>query len=204
MLDYKLYQLNTLVLCDVAPAERPDAFYIFAEPASFLGLLCDAVCAVADSRKIKIAINGGVGQGYDFRIWHKRLRENGIKEENIILIAPPDGELNTATESEKLAQHAKMFGWKNIWITAPPYQQTRAFMNLVSFLKKEFYPIKVYNLVALPLNWHKEIIHYHGETKGRPVDFIRMELEGIQKYTAEGKLLPAEQILHYLEERESL
>jgi|GEM_PF-4399855 len=203
MIDQKLYQLNTMVLCDVPPANKPDAFYIFSEPASFLELLCDAAASIAGPKKIKVAISGGVGNGYDFRLWHKRLRENGIKEDNIVLIAPPENETSSKTETEKLALHAKMFGWQEVWITAPPYQQTRAFMHLITELKKQFHPIRVYNMIALPLNWHKEIVHYQGETKGRPVDFIRSELEKIQKHTAQGDLLPVEQVLKYLEERET-
>ena len=202
MLNERLYQLNTLVLCDVPPNEMPDAFYVYSEPASFLDLLGGAALDLAKSRKIKIAICGGVGRGYDFRLWLKLFRDAGIKEDNIVLIAPPEEEIDCWSESVKLARHAKMFGWKNIWITAPPYQQTRAFMSLVSALSKEFFPTKVYNKIALPLNWHKDIIHYRGEVKGAPLNFIQTELDAIGRAVAAGDLLPADQILKYLEERE--
>ena len=167
MISEKLFQLNTLVLCDTPSTEKPDAFYIFAEPATHIDLLVSAVAPIAKQRKIKVAICGGVGQGYDFRVWFKALRENGLKEDEIVLISP-DEYLNTITESTKLAQHAKMFGWKNIWITAPPFQQLRAFITLASMLKKEFWYAKIFNMLALPIDWYKEIIHYHGEVRGKP------------------------------------
>jgi len=202
MINEKLHQLNTLVLCDTPGSEKADAIYIFAEPNTYLALLTGAVAGLAKSTGVKVAICGGVGQGYDFRPWLKALREQGLKEDEIVLIAPDDT-LNSLTESLKLAQHAKMFGWKNIWITAPPYQQLRAFMTLVTALKKEFHLAKIYNLIALPLKWYKETVHYQGEVKGRPVDFILSESERIEKYIQKNDLLPPEQVLKYFEERET-
>lgn len=204
MLSEKLHQLNTLVLCDTPEREMPDAFYIFSEPNSHLEMLTKIAVSLAKPHGIKIALSGGVDQGYDFRFWLKALREYGINEEDIVLIAQPEQNLNTLSESEKLAQHAKMFGWKNIWITAPAFQQLRTFMSLVTAVKKEFHLAKIYNIPGLPLKWHKEMVHYQGEVKGRPLDFILSEAERIQKYIAQGDILPVEQILKYFEERESL
>lgn len=199
MIGKELYQLNTLVLCDI-PEGKPDAIYIFAEPDTYLDLISDMVVQIAKHSKLKVALCGGVGEGYDFRHWHRQLREKGIKEEQIVLIAP-DENLNMVNECSKLAAHARMFGWKNIWISAPPYQQPRAFLCLLAALKNEMLLIKVYNLITVALNWHKEIVHYNGEIKGRPIDFIAEELEQIQKQFQQGYLLSAEQGLKYLEER---
>jgi hypothetical protein len=197
----KIHQLNTLVLADVKPEIKPDAIYLFAESEDLKGSVQDKGKEAFDSG-IKVAICGGKGGCYSgFEFWKEELKEKGIAEQAIIPI-PANSNLNTYTEAESLITYAKEQGWKNIYISAPPFHQLRAFITAVSLTQKIYPELKIYNIVGTELPWHKEVVHYQGVVVDTPLNFIFSELERIIAYHEKGDLLSSDAVIEYLIKRD--
>ena len=53
------------------------------------------------------------------------------------------------------------------------------------------------------MSWQEEVIHSQGTLKAKRRDLIQEEVERIEKYQSKGDLASSEQVLSYLDKRES-
>lgn len=201
MISEQLLQLNTLVLCDAAPAAF-DAVYLFAETADNAPSGLRRAIEWLKTVDVPIALCGGTGFGYTgFEDWKAFLVSGGVPSERVVPI-PPQESLNTNTESFQLVAEAKQRGWKSVVIVAPPFHQLRAFINVVSVAQRMYPELKIYNQPGVPLDWNAHVIHHQGIHTDIRKNFVLSELERIARYHEKGDLVDAETALEYLAQRD--
>ncbi len=113
------------------------------------------------------------------------------------------GQANTLTEMIGLARTAKERGWKQVILISAPFHQLRSFVTLVSVARTVYPKLKVYNAVGCEVDWQEKVIHSQGKATGTRVEILMRELENIQKYHQKGDLLGPDEILDYLNKRDS-
>ncbi len=76
-------------------------------------------------------------------------------------------------------------------------------MTAVTVANREYPQLRIYSCQGVVLLWHKEVSHLQGTTQGTRKELIKVELDRIEEYQKKGGLTSFEEILSYLNRRES-
>ena len=110
--------------------------------------------------------------------------------------------LHTLIESQKVVRFARAQGYQRLIVVSSPFHQQRAFMTMVTVALREYPSLKLYSIPGAPQRWDEVVTHSQGKLRGTRAELIAEEQKRIDKYTAQGDLLPREQILEYLHKRD--
>ena len=86
-------------------------------------------------KKLNLAYSG-------YEVFHQGLRERGVWQGDIELLAPSN---HTAAESENLLVLARNRGWERVTIMSYPHHQLCCFLSIVEAMRKLGIWIRVYN-----------------------------------------------------------
>ena len=110
--------------------------------------------------------------------------------------------LHTQIESLKVVRFAKAQGYERLIVVSSPFHQQRAFMAMVTAALREFPSLRLYSVPGAPQPWDEVVTHSQGTLRGTRAELIAEEHKRIEKYTAQGELLPRDRILEYLRTRD--
>ena len=110
--------------------------------------------------------------------------------------------LHTLIESQKVVRFARAQGYRRLIVVSPPFHQERAFMTMVTVALREYPSLKLYSVPGAPQPWDEVVTHSQGKLRGTRAELIAEEQKRIEKYTAQGDLLPREVIIEYLRNRD--
>ena len=133
------------------------------------------------------------------------MHQLGLSEEKIEgVLNKETSMLNTLIESEAIIRFARQKSYHSLFVVAPPFQQLRAFMTAVTVALSEYPELLIYSYPGVAMPWQEEVIHSQGTLKAKRRDLIQEELERIAKYQSKGDLASPEQVLSYLNKRETV
>jgi hypothetical protein len=72
---------------------------------------------------------------------------------------------------------------------------------MVTAALREYPSLKLYSVPGAPQPWDEVVTHSQGTLQGTRAELIAEEQKRIDRYTAQGDLLPRESILEYLRTR---
>jgi hypothetical protein len=101
-----------------------------------------------------------------------------------------------------MIKFAKRNQYRDVYITASPFHQLRAFMTSVTAALNYFPKIRIYSYNGNPLPWLDTVVHSQGTTSAPRKELIKGELDRIQKYQHKGDLASEIEILNYLDKRD--
>ncbi len=140
-----------------------------------------------------------------FKHWKESLVASGVNREDIVLIEPSYKVwLSTDGEARGLVEYCKQQRIERVCITAPPFQQTRAFISDISAIIQEGASgLRVYSRPGHHLDWNEKVTHSQGFEEGTRRDFIEGECKKIVKYQKSGSppLSSFKEVLGYLNRR---
>jgi uncharacterized SAM-binding protein YcdF (DUF218 family) len=110
--------------------------------------------------------------------------------------------LHTLIESQKVVRFARAQGYRRLIVVSSPFHQERAFMTMVTVALREYPSLKLYSIPGAAQRWDEIVTHSQGKLRGTRAELIAEEQKRIEKYTAQGDLLPRAQILEYLRKRD--
>jgi len=200
-------ELIIRVLCDLRPKNPTNGAYLYCQTKSNQQSIFKAALSLLNnSLTYRILIlNTKAKSGYPgFTQWKQQLQQLGLYEEQIVgVIKKETSMLNTLIESEAIIRFAKQHSYRSLFVVAPPFQQLRAFMTSVTVALREYPELLIYSYPGVAMSWHEEVIHSQGTLKAKRRELIQKELERIEKYYRKGDLVSPEQVLSYLDKRES-
>jgi hypothetical protein len=203
---HTVIELLTRTLCDVRSVTPADAAYLFCQTSGNESSLFQAAKdLVTGSTTSKILIlKTDAKSGYPgYSQWKQRLQAMGLDENQVEGVTIEETPIiQTRIESEALIRHARQKGYTALIVSAPPFQQLRAFMTAATVAIKEYPELSIYSYPGAALPWQEWVVHSQGTLEARRSELIRTELERIHTYQKKGHLAPFEQILTYLNHRE--
>jgi len=203
-----LEELIIRTLCDTLPERPADGLFLFGQTAdNQVSVFATARKLLQQKRVPKVlfiyteALSGYPG----YACWQKELTQRGIAEQALEAVPVPAGTdmLHTLIEAEAMAIHAKKQGYTRMIVTASPFQQPRAFMAAVTATLRIYPQLYLYSVPGKALTWKKEVTHSQGEVQDTRAGLIAGEIERIHKYHAQGDLASVDQVLAYLDSRDS-
>ena len=114
----------------------------------------------------------------------------------------PTAILHTQIESQKVVRFAQAQGYQRLLVVSAPLHQERAFMAMVTAALREYPSLKLYSHPGAPQPWDEVVTHSQGKLRGTRAELIAEEQMRVERYTAQGDLLPRESILAYLRMRD--
>ena len=200
-------ELLTRTLCDLRPKNPTNGAYLYCQTRSNQQSIFQAAQFLLDnSLTYKILIlNTNAKSGYPgFTEWKHQLQQFGLSAEQIEGVVNKESSmLNTLIESEAIIRFVKKHRYRSLFVVAPPFQQLRAFMTAVTVALREYPELLIYSYPGVAMSWQEEVIHSQGTLKAKRRDLIKEELERIEKYQRKGDLTTPEQVLGYLNKRET-
>jgi len=202
-----LIEIIFRTLCDPFSDIQADAAYLFGQTSKNQEAVFETgIDLIKRDRVDKLLIpdsppRGGY-PGYD--AWYQALIAYGLDGSKIIGI--PTGSypnLNTLVEAQTLVRYAQEKEMTNLFVVAPPFHQPRAFMTTVTVALAEFPELRIYNRVGTALPWNENVTHSQGTLRAPRSELIQHELERIERYQHKGDLATADEILTYLNWRDS-
>jgi hypothetical protein len=201
-------ELLTRVLCDLQPKNPTNGAYLYCQTKSNQQSIFQAAYFLLNNTLTYriLILNTKAKSGYPgFTEWKKQLHQLGLSEEKIEgVLNKETSMLNTLIESEAIIRFARQHSYHSLFVVAPPFQQLRAFMTAVTVAIKEYPELLIYSYPGVAMPWQEEVIHSQGTLKAKRRDLIQEELERIAKYQSKGDLASPEQVLSYLNKRETV
>jgi hypothetical protein len=201
-------ELLTRVLCDLQPKNPTDGAYLYCQTKSNQQSIFQAAHFLLNNTLTHriLILNTKAKSGYPgFVEWKQQLHQLGIYGKQIEgVLSKETLMLNTLIESEAIIRFAKQHSYHSLVIVAPPFQQLRAFMTAVTVTLREYPELLIYSYPGVAMPWQEEVIHSQGTLRAKRRDLIQEELERIEKYQSKGDLAPPEQVLSYLNKRETV
>lgn len=203
----KLLELLTRLLCDTHCECTADAVYLFAQTQDNQDSVLSAAGGLLDQslvhRVLILQTTARCGYpGYEY--WREKLTASGIPDDCIQGVnLEAEIALNTLVEAEALIDHARLNGYENLYITASPFHQLRAYMTSVTAAMRKFPGLNLYSHAGNPLPWLESVAHSQGNCMGTRAALIHSELGRIEKYQEKGDLASVESVLEHLNNRES-
>jgi hypothetical protein len=114
----------------------------------------------------------------------------------------PTAILHTQIEAQKVVRFARAQGYSRLIVVSAPFHQERAFMAMVTAVLREYPSLKLYSHPGAPQPWDEVVTHSQGTLRGTRAELIAEERKRIEKYIAQGDLLPRGSILAYLRTRD--
>lgn len=202
-----MIELLTRVLCDTLPDISDGAFLSCQTKDNQESVLRAAQHILDDKKTRKILFMSTSAMcGYPgFDSWKHALNKFGVRDEYIEGIRDDSTpSLNTLIETEAMVRHAKLNRFESIIIISSPFQQIRSFMTAVTVVLREYHSLRVYSYPGIPLPWSNSALHSQGSLKKTRISLIKSELDRIEKYNIKGDLDSVEDVLGYLNSRDSL
>ena len=200
-------ELLTRVLCDLQPKNPTNGAYLYCQTRSNQQSIFQAAHFLLNNALTHriLILNTKAKSGYPgFTEWKQQLHQLGLSEEQIEgVLNKETSMLNTLIESEAIIRFARQHSYRSLFVVAPPFQQLRAFMTAVTVALREYPELLIYSYPGLAMSWQEEVLHSQGTLKAKRRDLIQEELERIEKYHSKGDLASPEQVLSYLNKRES-
>jgi len=200
-------ELLTRALCDLRPKNPTNGAYLYCQTRSNQQSVFQAAQFLLNNPltyKI-LVLNTKAKSGFPgFAEWRQQLQQLGLSEEQIEGVRDKETSmLNTLIESEAIVRFAKQHSYRSLFVVAPPFQQLRAFMTAVTVALREYPELLLYSYPGVAMFWQEEVIHSQGTLRAKRRDLIQEELERIEKYQSKGDLATPEQVLSYLNKRET-
>jgi hypothetical protein len=205
------FYLLPRIFCDYRPPERGalEMLYLYSlTPDNADGLFIKAIEMekVGKTKLIGIA-EGDLGHGYaGFDASLKRFLELRGSHPYFVEKFDVGGNVNTASEANKLAQYAAAHDG-DIGIVGVPFHIVRAFMTTVTALRNAGLDrkLRVYSYVGAPSDWQEEVVHSQGILKRTRKGLLESELERLDRYRLEKykSLASAQEVLDYLDWRDN-
>ena len=200
-------ELLTRTLCDLRPKNPTDGAYLYCQTRSNQqSIFQSAQFLLNNSLTSKILIlHSEAKKGYPgFTEWKQQLQQLGLSVDRIEGVENKETSmLNTLIESEALVRFAKQHGYRSLFVVAPPFQQLRALMTAVTVVLREYPRLLIYSYPGLAMPWQEEVVHSQGTLRAKRCDLIQEEFERIETYQNKGDLALFEQVLKYLNQRET-
>jgi hypothetical protein len=202
----KLLELAIRTLCDVKAGRIADAVFLYSQTLDNQNSVLSAARQILEdhlAQKVIISRSGPKSGYPGYHAWKKELLDRGVPEE-LILGVDLEGAaaLNTLIEANAMIQFAEKKQYRDIYISAAPFHQLRAFMTSVTAALK-FYPrIKIYSYCGNALPWQDRVAHSQGKSLGSRKELIHGEFGRIVKYQKKGDLAMDEAVLNYLDARD--
>ena len=201
-----MFELVIRALCDTCP-RTVDAAYLFAQtPDNQASVLFKGRQLLAKGIAPKVMfVQTGERSGYlGYDVWKEQLLAWHVPETCIEGVAVGyDVILHTLSEAEAMVQQAKQQGYKQVLVVAAPFHQPRAFMTAITAALRHYPEIQLYSQAGEVLPWLGEAVHSQGNEKAVRKDLIQGEVERIAKYQSLGDLASFEEVLQYLNKRDS-
>lgn len=198
-------ELLTRVLCDSGPETSADGVYLYCQTISSQQAVFQAALFLLDNSLASkvLILESRPKSGYPgFSVWSERLQKLGLSKGQIEGVPVREtATINTLTESEDLVRFARQQGYHSLFVIAPPFQQLRAFMTAVTVALREYHQLLIYSFPAVAVPWQEEVIHSQGTLKAKRSELIQTELERIDIYQKKGDLAMFEEVLGYLNKR---
>lgn len=199
-------ELLLRILADVRPAGVVEGAYLFAQTQpnqQSVFVAGRALLEASQARKLLISDCTPKSGYLGATAYRQAMIESGIPADTIVEVPmEPTEILHTRIESHKVVQFAKAQGYQRLLVVSSPFHQERAFMAMVTGALREYPPLKLYSVPGAPQPWDEVVIHSQGKLRGTRAELIAEEQKRIEKYIAQGDLLPREQILEYLRTRD--
>lgn len=109
--------------------------------------------------------------------------------------------VNNLSESESMVAFAAGQNILSLYVVAWNVQQLRAVMTAVSVVRRESSPLSLFSHSGTKLPWGELVYHSQGAERDTREGFVLGELQKIVTYQAERDILPAKEIISYLEGR---
>lgn len=202
-------ELIIRTLCDTLPQEPVDALFLFGQTEDNQESSFAAVQHLLKEKKAKkvLFLNTGPVSGYlGFDSWKKALVSSGVEEELLEPVEPVKAYtdmLHTGIEAESLVAHARKQEYKSLIVTASPFQQPRAFMAAVTAALQSYPELYIYSHPGKTLPWKEEAMHWQGKVQAARAGLIPGEMKRIQNYHAKGDLASVEDVIIYLNKRDT-
>ena len=201
-------ELLTRVLCDLQPENPTNGAYLYCQTKSNQQSIFQAAHFLLNNALTHriLILNTKAKSGYPgFTEWKQQLHQLGLSEDQIEgVLNKETSMLNTLIESEAIIRFARQHSYHSLFVVAPPFQQLRAFMTAVTVALREYPELLIYSYPGVAMSWQEEVIHSQGTLKAKRRDLIQEELERIEKYQSKGDLASSEQVLSYLNKRETV
>ena len=202
----KLLELAVRTLCDVKAGKVADAVFLYSQTIDNQNSVLSAACRlIADNLAKKIIItHSGPKSGYPgYPVWRRALLDRGMSAESIMGIDLDEAEsLNTLIEANAMIEFARKRRYTDIYISAAPFHQLRAFMTSITAALNHYPQIKIYSYSGMALPWLENVAHSQGETQGPRRELIHAEFARIVKYQNKGDLAGDDTVLDYLDARD--
>ena len=143
-------------------------------------------------------------------VWMPELLKRSIPRERIVpimgsLIQMGDKEIiHTLSEMRAMVRHTKELGIRNIIMVAPRFHILRAFMSGAFALSESFPELRLFPVLGTPLDWNDKSSHSQGSLTGTRADFLVEEMIRIYSYHAQENLPDPEDILAYMDRRDTI
>ena len=199
-------ELLLRIFADPPPAGVVEGAYLFAQTEpNQQSVFVAGRALIEEGRTGKLLISDCTPKsGYiGATAYRQAMIESGIPAD-VIMEVPmePTEILHTRIESEKVVRFAKARDYQRLLVVSSPFHQERAFMAMVTAALREYPSLKLYSVPGAPQPWDEVVVHSQGKLHGTRAELIAEEQKRIEKYTAQGDLLPRGQILAYLRSRD--
>lgn len=204
-----LEELIIRTLCDTLPGEPADALFLFGQTEDNQASAFAAVHTLQRQKCLHkvLFLHTQPLSGYPgYANWKEALTAQGIAAESIEPVAPVPSDpelLHTRIEAESVILHAKEKGYTRLIVTASPFQQPRAFMAAVTAAQLHYPGLYLYSLPGKAMPWKEQVVHSQGEVQDTRAGLIAGEMERIRKYHAQGDLASVDEVVAYLNRRDS-
>jgi hypothetical protein len=201
-------ELIIRTLCDTLPSGKLDGLFLFGQTEDNQGAAFEtAKQQLGNGRTDKVLCLGtGPMSGYPgFDVWKKEMEKLGIGEEQLVAVpaVPADTDLlHTLIEATSAVRYAREQGYKNLLVTAAPFQQPRAFMTAVTAALRDYPELYLYSLPGKAMPWQEEVTHSQGKVQDTRAGLISGEMERIICYHDQDDLISVKEALDYLNRRD--
>ncbi|OHB63898.1 MAG: hypothetical protein A2Y77_01400 [Planctomycetes bacterium RBG_13_62_9] len=199
-------ELLLRVFADIRPAGVVEGAYLFGQTESNQPSVFAVARELLERRQVqKILISDCLPKsGYIGAVACRRaLIEFGIDSDAILEVPmEPTEILHTLIESQAVVRFAKARDYQRLIVVSSPFHQERAFMTMVTAALEQYPSLKIYSHPGAAQPWDEIVTHSQGQLTAIRAQWIAEEHKRIDKYIAQGDLLPREQILEYLRTRD--
>ncbi|MFD2999360.1 YdcF family protein [Pontibacter toksunensis] len=202
-------ELIIRALCDTLPPEPADALFLFGQTEDNQESVLVAAQQLIQRKKTPkvLFLNTGPISGYPgFQSWKDALVSMGVAEDPVepVPLVPAETDiLHTGIEAESLVAHALKQQYTRIIVSASPFQQPRAFMTAITAALKIYPELELYSYPGKALPWKEEVVHSQGKVQAARAGLVSGEMKRIRNYHEKGDLASVDDVLVYLNKRDT-
>jgi uncharacterized SAM-binding protein YcdF (DUF218 family) len=200
-------ELLIRILCDTRPESTADGAYLYCTTRdNQASLFQSARMLISHAIVSRIYIlDAQAMSGYPGVVeCRERLREFGLAAEQIDCVPYVEAtSLNTLIESQALIQFARDRAMGSMILVSPPFHQFRAFMTAATVTLKWYPQLAIYSHPGVAMPWMESVIHSQGTLQAPRRQLIQEELTRIHSYQNKGDLACFEEVLGYLNRRDT-